>query len=221
VLLAVGFLNTPQRIAWYASEIPPLSFLLDSQSMMVEYGYRYEDEDIGVFRSRFSPEELKQLDLQRGEEVADILDRYIRGEGYKPFQSIYTVPRDAYAHEAGVHLFRRERHFDRAQVQSEKQDEHYDIAYKENLILSKYFTESLINSRHRWNEEIEHVVKNNSHKISEYESPVSAGIITRVSHRQVISLFLIAIFILLSLGFFIGRVSRTTQAVNTSRDTKQ
>jgi hypothetical protein len=209
VLLAVGFLNTPQRIAWYASEIPSLSFLLDSKSMMVEYGYRYQDDDIGVFRSRFSPEQLKNLNQQRGEEVAGILDRYFRGEDYKLFQSIYTVPRDAYTHEAGVHLFRRERHLDRAQEQSEKQDAHYNIAYKENLVLSKYFTESLNKSRHRWSEEVELEVKKRARVTPNFESTVSAGIITRLSERQVISLFSIAILVMLIIGFITGRPPKT------------
>ena len=205
VLLAVGFLNTPQRIAWYASEIPSLSFLLDSKSMMVEYGYRYQDDDIGVFRSRFSPEQLKNLNQKRGEEVAGILDRYIRGEGYKAFQSIYTVPRDAYAHEAGVHLFRRERYFDRAQKQTEEQSEQYNIAYRENQILSKYFPDSLNRSRHRWSEEVELKVKNHANVNKRYESSVSAGIITQISEKHVVSLFSIAILVLLVIGFFTGR----------------
>ena len=64
---------------------------------MVEYGYRYLDPDIGVFWSRFSPEQLKKNDHLRGEEVAQILDRYIRGEGYGSFQKACSVPRDAYA----------------------------------------------------------------------------------------------------------------------------
>jgi hypothetical protein len=209
VLLAMGFLNTPQRIAWYASEIPSLSFLLDSKSMMVEYGYRYQDDDIGVFRSRFSPEQLKNLNQQRGEEVAGILDRYFRGEDYKLFQSIYTVPRDAYTHEAGIHLFRRERHLDRAQEQSEKQDAHYNIAYKENLVLSKYFTESLNKSRHRWSEEVELEVKKRARVTPNFESTVSAGIITRLSERQVISLFSIAILVMLIIGFITGRPPKT------------
>ena len=142
MLLALGFMNTPQRIAWYASEIPALSFLLDNKSMMVEYGYRYQDEDIGVFRSRFSPEELKQLDSQRGDEVAGILDEYLRGKGYRLFLSSFTVPRDAYAHEAGVHLFRRNRYFDRARKPGANQAEQYNVAYRENQILSRVLSRS-------------------------------------------------------------------------------
>jgi len=179
MLLVLGFLNTPQRIAWYASEIPALSFLLDSKSMMVEYGYRYQDEDIGIFRSRFSPEELKQLNSQRGAEVAGILDEYIRGKGYKRFLSSFTVPRDAYAHEVGVHLFRRDRYFDRAQKPGANQAEQYNVAYREKQIRSRYFPAALNSSRHNWSEAEVLQVKIHARGISSYESPVSAGIITR------------------------------------------
>ena len=208
VLLALGFLNTPQRIAWYAAEIPALSFLLDSKSMMVEYGYRYEDKDIGIFRSRFSPEELKRLNQQRGAEVAGILDEYLRGKGYKRFLSSFTVPRDAYAHEAGVHLFRRNRYFDKAQNDSENQGK-YNIAYRENQILGKYFPESINGSGHRWSEEVELKVANHARETTRYESPVSAGIITRLSEKQVISLFSITILLMLVIGSFTGKHRKT------------
>ena len=204
-LLAPGFLNTPQRIAWYASEIPAMSFLLDSKSMMVEYGYRYQDEDIGIFRSRFSPEELKWLNLQRGAEVAAILDEYIHGRGYKRFLSRFTVPRDAYVHEAGVHLFRRDRYFNRARKSSTNQGVEYDIAYRENQILSQYFPEAINRSAHRWSEKLEQKAKNHARETIIYESPVSAGIITRLSEKQVIFLFSSMIFGLLIVGFFIGK----------------
>jgi hypothetical protein len=75
--------------------------------MMVEYGYPHNDPDTAVFRSRFSLEQLQQIDRKRGREVAKILNRYIRNGGYRKFQTTYSVVRDAYVHEAGVHLFRR------------------------------------------------------------------------------------------------------------------
>jgi len=209
MLLVLGFLNTPQRIAWYASEIPALSFLLDSKSMMVEYGYRYQDEDIGIFRSRFSPEELKQLNSQRGVEVAGILDEYIRGKGYKRFLSRFAVPRDAYAHEAGVHLFRRNRYFDRAQKLGANQAEQYNVAYRENQILSRYFPAALNSSRHNWSEAEALQVKIHARETSKYESPVSAGIITRFNQEQVLLLFSTAILVLLIPGFFTRKHSKT------------
>lgn len=209
MLLALGFMNTPQRIAWYTTGIPALSFLLDNKSMMVEYGYRYEDEDIGVFRSRFSPEELKQLDAQRGTEVAGILDEYLRGKGYRRFLSSFTVPRDAYVHEAGVHLFRRNRYFDRAQKAGANQARQYNIAYRENQILSSYFPAAINRSAHSWSEEIELKVKNHARETTRYESAVSAGIITELNEGQVLLLFSTAILVLLIPGFFTRKQRKT------------
>ncbi len=211
-LLALGFMNTPQRIAWYATNLPPLAYLMDSKSMMVEYGYRYEDPDTGIFRSRFTEAQLQRLDQQRGVEVAGILDRYIRGIGYRDFQKIYTVPRDAYAHEAGVHLFRREFHLDRARENTPKQPRHYRIAYRENQILEKYFSTAINNSRHDWNGETEREVELNADKTVQYESAVSKGLITRLSQPQVLALFIAVGALLGLLGVRLGRVGRSTRA---------
>lgn len=208
-LLALAFVNTPQRIAWYASQLPALVHLMNNSSVMVEYGYRYEDPDIGVFRSRFSKEQLQLLDRERGDEVAGILDRYINGEGYRAFQSIYTVPRDAYAHEAGVHLFRREFHLDRAREKNAKQGEHYAIALRENLILARYFTRALKFSTHYWSLEVGREVSTGAAKSDYYESAVSQGIITRLNEWQVISLFAFTIAVLLLLATRLTSTSQT------------
>jgi len=200
VLLSLGFMNTPQRINWCAAQFPSFSFLADSKSMMVEYGYLYDDPDTGIFRSRFSREQLEQIDQQRGREVAKILDRSIHDDGYSQFMSIYTVVRDAYVHEAGVHLFRRKKYFDRAQKKSEKQGEYYSIALWENRILQKYFPTALNNSRHRWSPEMESEVTDNASKYPEYESAVSEGIITRFKEGQVMSIFAFAILLMVFIG---------------------
>ncbi|NCF37689.1 MAG: hypothetical protein GWP56_15130 [Gammaproteobacteria bacterium] len=210
-LLALGFMNTPQRIAWYATNLPPLAYLMDSKSVMVEYGYRYEDPDTGIFRSRFSEAQLQRLDQQRGAEVAGILDRYIRGIGYREFQSIYTVPRDAYAHEAGVHLFRREFHLDRARENSPEKQHHYQVAYRENQILKKYFSTALNHSRHDWNPETEREVEPNADKTFLYESAVSKGLITSLSQSQVLALFAAVSVLLWLVGVRLRRAGRSTQ----------
>jgi len=210
-LLALGFMNTPQSITWYASKLSPLNYLMDSRSMMVEYGYRFEDADAGVFRSRFSKAQLEQLDRRRGAEVARILDSYIRGIGYREFQTRYSVLRDAYAHEAGVHLFRREFHLDRARENNDKQSEHYQIAYRENRILKKYFPGAMNHSRHDWSRETAAEVDSNTDKTISYESAVSKGLITGFSQIQVMSVFIVVIAALGLLGIRLGRGGRSAE----------
>lgn len=168
--------------------------------MMVEYGYLYDDPDTGIFRSRFSREQLEQIDQQRGRDVAKILNRSIRNGGYRKFQTTYSVIRDAYVHEAGVHLFRREKYFDRAREKSKKQGEFYSIALWENRILQKYFPTALNDSMHHWSPEMESQVTSNASKVPEYESAVSAGIITRFNEGQVMSIFAFAILLMVFIG---------------------
>ena len=205
IVLGLGHMNTPERIVWYAKRIPVLSFLLDSRKIMVEYGYRYLDPDIGVFRSRFSPEQLKKNDHLRGEEVAQILDRYFPGEGYRSFQKACSVPRDAYAHEAGVHLHRREYYFEKARSQEKKKGARYNIAFRENQILEKYFPTALQKSKHLWSPEIMVEVSSKAHKKSDYESSVSARVITRFSERQVLFGFVMVTATFLLLGAYLNR----------------
>ena len=207
-VLGLGYLNTPERVAWYATRVSGLSFLLDSKSMMIDYGYRYHDPEIGVFKSRFSHEQLKKYDQERGIEVAQILDRYIGGEGYRAFQKIYSVPRDAYAHEAGVHLFRRNRYLERATTEEEKRPALYTVALRENQILEKYFPLAIKNSGHNWAEEFRAEIDNRALKNQEYVSYVSWDLVTRYSERQVLFAFTIAIVTFLFLGMFLGERAR-------------
>lgn len=199
-LLGLGMQNTPQRVAWYAQQHPALSFLLDGESMMAEYGYRYDDPETGVFRSRFTLEQLRRFDRERGAEVAAILDRYIRGEGYGKFIRRHSVIRDAYAHEAGVHLFRRETYLDRARENQESGGRLYSIAYHENRILKKYFPRAIAYSGHRWDEATENEVSAGADSSRRYESAVSANIISALNVWQMLLFFLVAIVGLLLRG---------------------
>lgn len=211
VLLSVAFVNTPARVAQYAASFEPLLFLLDGQSNMAEYGYRYEESETGVFRSRFDREALQQLNRSRGAEVARILDRYIRGEGYRAFLQAHNVLRDPYAHEAGVHLFRREFHFDRARENNRKQAEHYTIAYRENQILERYFPRAIGLSRHRWSDADAAEARQNAQLSLAYESAVSQSVITRLGEKQVMLLFAALISGLIILGRRIDRRDRGKQ----------
>lgn len=206
LLSSIAFVNTPARVAHYAASFEPLLFLLDGESNMAEYGFLYEDPEAGLFRSRFDPAELRRLDRSRGAEVAQILDRYIRGEGYRSFLRAHSVLRDAYAHEAGVHLFRREFHLDRARENNPKSAEHYSIAYRENQILQRYFPTAINRSRHRWNSAIEDEVRRNASPLLAPESAVSQSLITRLGEAQVMLIFAVATGGLILAGLYLGRV---------------
>ena len=205
-LLGIGLQNTPDRVARYAVQHPSLLFLLDGQSMMAEYGFRYEDPAIGVFQSRFDRDQLERLDRERGAEVAAILDRYVRGEGYGPFLATHSVIRDPYAHEAGVHLYRREYYIDRARENPADAGGHYHIAYRENLILRNYFSRAIELSSPRWDEATAREVEQGA-TMDFYVSPVSRGIITRMTSGQVLWILLLTVAALLAGGRRLARVA--------------
>ncbi len=204
-MLGLSYMNTPERIAIYAMRIPYLSFLLDGKSTMIEYGYLYRDPEIGVFRSRFRLEELHKYDRERGLDAAEALDHYINDDRYEQFLTIYNVHRDAYVHEAGVHLFRRNRSVQRATLQERRRGETYDIAFRENRILEKYFPMALENSTHLWTPELRQTVEKNALTGPEFRSAVSLGLVTRFSEGQIVSGFVLAIAALLLLAAYCGR----------------
>ena len=204
-MLGLSYMNTPERIAIYAMRIPSLSFLLDSKSVMIEYGYLYRDPEIGVFRSRFRLEELHKYDRERGLDAAEALDHYINDDRYEQFLTIYNVHRDAYVHEAGVHVFRRNKFVRFATFEESRRGENYDIAFRENRILEKYFPTALENSTHLRTPELRQTVEKNALKKPEFRSAVGSGLVTRFNEGQIVSGFVLAIAALLLLAAYCGR----------------
>jgi VanZ family protein len=145
VLLALTFFNTPQRIEWLAANVPGLAFLRTNESVMFEYGYRYDDADTGVFRSRLAPADLAATDERRADDAGAVLAAY-PDDRYKEFLSTYTPVNDPFVHEARVHLFSRDKHLRLARsshVPPTEHGWHATVAWRENRILEKYFGRTL------------------------------------------------------------------------------
>ncbi len=115
LLLGASLLNVPARIAWYSDRVPGLGFLRESSGVMLEYGHLYMDPEIGRFRSRFAPDELRRMDAERGAEAGRILARFPE-DAYKDFLARYTPITDPFVHEARVHLFARDRWVSNAEL---------------------------------------------------------------------------------------------------------
>ncbi len=144
VLVGLSLANTPTRIAWYASRVPILGYLLRQEGVMSEYGYRYRDPEIGVYYSRFTLKELRELDAQRGPASAAILDAY--RDRYPEFLERYSPAVDPFVHEARVHLFRRDRFVEKlGQTGGDEAMERdfSSVAHSENRILEKHFPMTL------------------------------------------------------------------------------
>ncbi|GAF92152.1 unnamed protein product, partial [marine sediment metagenome] len=90
---------------------------LKKEEPMSEFGYKHEDPEIGVFYSRLNPEDLRKTDNAKGEEYAQILNQSVNKD-YQQFIREYTPITDPFMHELRVHIFRRDRHFKKANKSS-------------------------------------------------------------------------------------------------------
>ncbi|MEE8055275.1 MAG: VanZ family protein [Gammaproteobacteria bacterium] len=209
LLLGVSLVNTPARIAWYADRIPILEFLQTNRSVMAEYGYLYVDPVIGTFRSRFSPLELGAVDADRGTEAARILDRF-RGDRatYLRFLEKYTAANDPFVHEARVHLFRRDRYFEKSEKVKhniERYRDYLTVAFRENQIMEKYFKNTLHHSTYVLPPEQVAYLREHLLPDHDYESPVSRSLFTRIREGQLIGALALALLGLLVVDRYYGK----------------
>jgi hypothetical protein len=198
-LLGVSMLNTPERISWYAERVTFLTFLKKNESVMVEYGYVFKDPDIGIFRSRFSPKELNEVDRTRAKEAAAILGNYQEGIKYRQFLKTYTSLSDPFVHEIVVHLFCRDSHLSsstRYKEDMEKYAENLTVAYRENQILEKYFPHTLHHTSFVWSADTLSLAKRHLLRDKIYDSWVSRSVITRFKEGQVAVFFSFLLIVL-------------------------
>jgi hypothetical protein len=206
-MLILCFLNTPDRVAWYTDKIPLLGFIQENKSIMVEYGYLYEDASVGAFRSRLTIKQLLHSGQTRAVQGAEILDQYQDRQQYKKFLKIYNSIDDPFLHEARVHLFRRDVYLERGDKaeDDEVRRENHTVAYWENLILEKYFGALLQASSYVWSTEVISRVKSNADTNAKYESYVSWHLITEFSQRHLIFILTGILIVLIFLGWYFGK----------------
>jgi hypothetical protein len=170
---------------------------------MAEYGYLYDDDETGVFRSRLSPKALEQTDKQRAAQAAAILDELPTRDDYDEFLRRYTPFNDPFLHEARVRLNRRDYYLSSASKYREHDFDEFQrrmtIAHYENRIMEKYFPETLLRSGFLLPNEA--VLKMRKHALltNGYESAVSKALITNVKEKQVLWTILILIVFLIVL----------------------
>jgi hypothetical protein len=207
-VLGSSLLMTPPRIVWISERIGFLEFLKHNDSVMLEYGYLYEDSEAGVFRSRFTPHELKQVEQTRAVEAAKILNKFQDEKLYPLFLSFYTPLTDPFVHEARVHLFRRDRCFDKA-LKFKDYPKVYAIfltfALRENLIMEKYFYNTLKKSNYIWTEEQSLLARKHFLQYKFDDSLVSSDLITRVSEQQITGFFVALILGLTLFRWYLGK----------------
>ncbi len=214
LLAGLTFSNTPRKVDWYASRIPFLSFLVANESVMSEYGYRHNVPGVGTFYSRFTLDELHELDRIDGPTDGRTIQSF-PGD-YASFLQAYPSGTEPFLHEARVHLFRRDRYLGSAYKYRDDPDifsDHLTIAYHENLILERFFTNTLTSAGAVWPDAIRKRVQRRGPETS-YFSPVSDHLITDVSETG-LWLLIIAGWVLLALVF--RRWGRDNRAMNGQR----
>ena len=175
LLLGLCSSNTPPRVRSYTKLFPFLSFL-EKQEPMNELKFKHKDPEIGVFFSRLSSDDIARTDRERAEEYGTIFKEWAAKE-YGDFLLNFPGYARPFLHEMRVHVFRRDRRFSLAN-KSENQKDRKDnlfIAYKENLILEKYFGKTLQKSPHKWQNTRSKQIEMEVDRTSFYRSPVSAA----------------------------------------------
>lgn len=199
IFLGLCASNTPRRVANYTQSFPSLSFLLKEEPMS-EFGHKIKDPEIGVFFSRLSPKDLKQTDREKGKRYAQILESFAR-LNYQDFLKKFNPLSHPFLYEFRVHLFRRDRTFRKARHAPREKDRRrfYLVSYKENLILEKYFSQTLRLSPYKWkNPQIQRIQNRiDIHRF--YKSPVSSQLFTAFREKSMWTAILI-LLTLLALG---------------------
>jgi hypothetical protein len=209
ILLGLCLSNTPQRVKKYTEILPFLSGL-KSQEAMSEFTFKHRDPDIGIFYSRLTLEELKNVDRVRAEEFGTILRKW-QFKDYTEYLRIFPGSVAPFLHEIRVHIFRRDKRLERARSSDDEtvQKENFLIAYKENLILEKYFGQSLKRSPYKWDEpEKEQVLARIDPKIP-YESPVSAGVWSIVNEKVTWMIIGALLVMLLVINLYLAGIMKT------------
>ena len=213
ILLGASLLNTPQRISGYVERLPGLQFIVANSGVMAEYGYRYADNETGVFRSRLPAEVLEQTDRRRAVEAATRLDELPAAEDYREFLSRYTPFNDPFLHEVRVHLNRRDYYLMSAGKYRESDHDEFvrrmTIAHYENRIVEKYFPQTLLQSGFLLPDKTVGQLKEFVSPGTGYDSAVSKALITTVSERQVLWAALILVTFLIVLDRLLARERRT------------
>jgi len=205
VLIGLCFSNTPDRVQSYTKLLPFLSFL-QKEEPMSEFKYKHKDPDIGIFFSRLSIGEIAKTDRERAEEYGRIFEEWALKK-YADFLIYFPGYARPFLHEMRVHVFRRDKMFRLAQQvdNSKARQKNLFIAYKENLILERYFGKTLGESLYKWPEKKIERIEKEIDPSSFYRSPVSAASPIPLREKPMWGAILLILIVLITLNIRISR----------------
>mgnify|MGYP001026922570 CR=1 FL=1 len=176
VLLGLCLSNNPKVIAWYSRLFPALS-PLQNEEPMDDFRYKHKDSEIGAFYSRLTIEELRDIDSKNASAQAEILNN-AKDTNYEQFLRSFSSTLNPFLHEIRVHIYRRDKKFEEGQIaeNAEVRKKALFISYKENLILEKYFTQTIRKTAYKWDEDRIRDLEGLIDKNFPYTSPVSKSL---------------------------------------------
>jgi len=198
VFLGLCLSNTPKRVSTYTEGIPSLSFLKKEEPMN-RFKHRYKDPAIGIFYSLLSPADLTEEDTKLSRQNAQALKEWKR-KTFKEFRQRRHPLKFPFIYELRFHVEIRDRNFNQALLTEEEDSKKmfFLAAYKENLILVKYFGDTLQKASYSWEKEQQVVAEALIDKSTPYKSPVSFGIVFPWSEKTM-WLLIFALLIILFL----------------------
>ena len=205
LLLGLCMSNTPDRTGALASRFPALAFL-EKEEPMREFKMKHKDPEIGSFYSRMTIERLKVTDFEKSVEYGRILREW-KNKDYSEFLETFNALNNPFLYEMRVHIFRRDRKFEEAQKAGSvrRKKEAFFIAYKENMILEKYFTRTLRSSGYQWDREKTAAIEPLIEKNAAYTSPVSKDSFYWLSEPAMWAGILVALIALIAINIVLSR----------------
>lgn len=197
VLLFLGLClsNTPHAVKRYTAIFNGLSWLC-AEEPMTEFGHEHRDPEIGVLESRMTIEEIRTTDVYRGEYFGNIVRHQT------DLNESRNQCTDPFLQEFLIHIKRRDHFYDeyKTEYAPRKKIGAGKVALFENLLLEKYFTNTLKISGLKWTDD-----KIEELKVSEYSLEGSyrseiGKMITAFSLTEVWILIILSILTVRMLG---------------------
>lgn len=205
ILLGLCKSNTPERVSAYTKIFPILSFLR-KEDVMNRFRHTHKDTEAGTFFSLLNLDELKRKDSENFLYNGEIIEEW-KNRDYQNFLRHFSPLSQTFLYEMRAHLEIRNENYKKA-IEAEDEEmkrKFFTAAYKENLILEKYFGQTLQRGSCKWgtghlNQAEPYLAKDLS-----YKSPLRFGPLFSFSEKTMwISIF-IFLLILTLVNLFVLR----------------
>jgi hypothetical protein len=209
LLLTLCLATTPQLLTRLTGRLPIPSRLVTGVDAICEYGYHHAVDDRTFFRSRLSLDQLARFDRDRAADVARELDASRQADGLS--RADVSPVADPFGYEIRVHLFARNRNLHKAlarEPESPGHRQHMTTAWRENLILERFFGSTFALSSFQWGPGRRGEVEAAQTLDEVFVSRVGRHLITRVSEGRLRALMLALFAALVACELFLASRSR-------------